>query len=125
MNSIPNPQPQTQGALRPTVVFIHQKYPRICLLSVAVLIPCLWHRRIAAGDLGSHVYNAWLAQLIHQGTAPGLSIAHPWTNVLFDYQLSAVAPLLGWTAAQIIAAGLAVLIFFWGGFALAFAASGR
>ena len=130
MNSIPNPQrtipnAPTAGVLHPTAVFIRQNYLRISAISVAVLIPCLWHRRIAAGDLGSHVYNAWLAQLIHQGAAPGLSIAHPWTNVLFDYQLSALAPLLGWTAAQVIAVGLAVLIFFWGGFALAFAASGR
>ena len=125
MNSIPNPRPHTQGALHPTAVFIHQNYPRICVISLAVLGPCLWHRRIAAGDLGSHVYNAWLAQLIHQGAAPGLSIAHPWTNVLFDFLLSAVAPLFGWTAAQIITVALAVLVFFWGGFALAFAAAGR
>src|ERR1700685_3275556 len=130
MNSLSNPHStthdtQTQGVLPRCAVFIQQNWFRLCVISVAVLIPCLWHRRIAAGDRGSHVYNAWLAQLIHQGAAPGLSIAHPWTNVLFDYQLSALAPLLGWTAAQVIAVGLAVLIFLWGGFALAFAASGR
>jgi hypothetical protein len=130
MNSLSNPQrtthdPPNDGVLHPAAVFIYQYYLRISVISLAVLAPCLWHRRIAAGDLGSHVYNAWLAQLIHQGAAPGLSIAHPWTNVLFDFQLSAVAPLLGWTAAQIIAVAVTVLIFFWGGFALAFAASGR
>jgi hypothetical protein len=130
MNSLSNPHStthdtQTQGVLPRCAVFIQENWFRLCVISLAVLTPCLWHRRIAAGDLGSHVYNAWLAQLIHQGAAPGLSIAHPWTNVLFDLQLSALAPLLGWIAAQIIAVGLAVLIFFWGAFALAFAASGR
>jgi hypothetical protein len=130
MHSIPNPQRTTheaelQGAFPATARFIRDNWIRISAISLAVLAPCLWHRRIAAGDLGSHVYNAWLAQLIHQGAAPGLSIAHPWTNVLFDFELSALAPLFGWTAAQIIAVALGVLIFFWGGFALAFAAGGR
>ena len=36
-------------------------------VSLAVLIPCYWHRYIQAGDLGSHVYNAWLAQMVQQG----------------------------------------------------------
>jgi hypothetical protein len=130
MSSMSNPQqttpdPQPQGILRPTAVFLHENWIRLAVISLAVLTPCLWHRRISAGDLGSHVYNAWLAQLIHQAKAPGLSIAHPWTNVLFDLQLTALAPLLGWTAAQIIAVGVSVLIFFWGAFALAFAASSR
>jgi hypothetical protein len=130
MNSLSNPQSttrhaQTQAVLPQCAVFIHENWFRLTAISLVVLGPCLWHRRIAAGDLGSHVYNAWLARLIHQGAAPGLSIAHPWTNVLFDFQLSALAPLFGWTAAQIIAVGLSVLIFFWGAFALASAASGR
>src|ERR1700691_4767127 len=111
MNSISNPQltthdAPTDGVLQPAAAFIRNNWIPISGISLAVLAPCLWHRRIAAGDLGSHVYNAWLAQLIHQGAAPGLSIAHPWTNVLFDLQLSALAPLLGWTAAQIIAVAL-------------------
>ena len=46
-------------------------------------------------DLGSHVYNAWLAQLIRRGQAPGLWIAHQWTNVLFDLLLSFFGSVFG------------------------------
>ena len=53
-------------------------------------MPCFWLPRIQAGDLSSHVYNAWLAQLIAAGKAPGLSIHTQWTNVLFDLELSAL-----------------------------------
>jgi len=120
----PNNAP-TFGVLRRCARFIRENWIVILGISLVVLGPCVWHRRIAAGDLGSHVYNGWLAQLIHQGAAPGLSLAHPWTNVLFDLLLSALRPIFGWTAAQVIAVGLAVLIFFWGGFALAFAVAGR
>jgi hypothetical protein len=37
-----------------------------------------------AGDLSSHLYNAWLAELIGQGRAPGLVIVEQHTNVLFE-----------------------------------------
>jgi len=30
-------------------------------ICVQLLVPCFWHQRIEAGDLASHVYNAWLA----------------------------------------------------------------
>jgi len=39
-------------------------------ISALMVVPCWWHRRIEAGDLASHVYNAWLAQLIEKGQAP-------------------------------------------------------
>jgi len=42
------------------------------LVSAVILIPCFWQRHIQAGDLASHVYNAWLAQLVGQGNAPGV-----------------------------------------------------
>ena len=87
-------------------------------MSAAVLIPCVWHRRIEAGDLGSHVYNAWLAQLTEKGQAPGLYIARQWDNILFDVLLLGLAKAAGFAAAQRIAVSLCVLVFFWGVFAL-------
>jgi hypothetical protein len=96
---------------------------KLLAVSCLVLVPCFWHRRITADDLGSHVYNAWLAQLIRHGQAPGLWIAHQWTNVLFDFLLSGFGSVFGFAAAERIAVSLAVLIFFWGTFALVSAAS--
>jgi hypothetical protein len=75
--------------------------------------------------MGSHLYNAWLAQLIHRGEAPGLSFNRQWTNILFDYLLSGLSATFGFAAAEKIGAGFAVLIFFWGAFALVSAAGGR
>jgi hypothetical protein len=93
--------------------------------SVLAVGPCLWHRRIEAGDLGSHVYNAWLAQLIAHGQAPGLYLAGQWTNVLFDVSLLRVANLFGFAAAEKIVVCGCVLIFFWGVFAFVSAVTGR
>jgi len=56
--------------------------------SILVLVPCFWQSRIQAGDLSSHLYNAWLAQLIERGQAPGLSLARQSNNILFDLVLS-------------------------------------
>ena len=89
-----------------------------------MIVPCLWHRRIEAGDLASHVYNAWLAQLIEKGQAPGLYIVHQWNNVLFDWTLLHAANIVGFAAAEKIVVSLCVLIFFWGVFSLIAAASG-
>ena len=93
--------------------------------SILALVPCYWQPRIQAGDLGSHVYNAWLAQLIGLGKAPGLSIVPQSTNVLFDLLLSALFNAFGAAAAQRIAVSLAVLVFVWGAFAFCRAAAGR
>jgi hypothetical protein len=97
----------------------------IFLVSVLLLAPCFWHRHIEAGDLGSHVYNAWLAQLIHQGKAPGLYIVTQWKNVLFDLVLFYSAKVFGLAAAERIAVSFCVLIFLWGLFALMKAVSSR
>lgn len=78
-----------------------------------------------ASDLGSHLYNAWLAHLIARGQAPGLWLSGQWTNVLFDLLLSGLGSLFGLNAAEKIAVSLSVLVFFWGTFALAGAASRR
>ncbi len=93
--------------------------------SVLAVVPCLWHRHIEAGDLGSHVYNAWLSQLIAHGQAPGLYLARQWTNVLFDISLFRVANVFGFAAAEKIVVSGCVLIFFWGVFAFVSAVTGR
>ena len=98
---------------------------RFAAVSAALLIPVYWHRRIEAGDLASHLYNAWLAQLIRQGQAPGLWIARQWNNVAFDLLLSWLGSAFGLRAAERIAVSFAVLIFFWGAFALIAAATRR
>jgi hypothetical protein len=95
------------------------------LASLLVLLPCYWQARIQAGDLSSHVYNSWLAQLIDAGKLPGLVLAHPATNILFNQILSGLFRTLGPDLAQRIAVSLAVLVFVWGAFAFVSAASGR
>jgi len=101
----------------------------VLAVSALVLVPCWWHRRIEASDLGSHVYNAWLAQLIRRGQAPGLWIAHQWTNVLFDLILSFFGSIFGLGGplhlAEKFSVSLCVLLFFWGAFALVAAATRR
>jgi hypothetical protein len=97
----------------------------IVLISFLLLIPCFWHCHIEAGDLGSHTYNAWLAQLVGQGRAPGVYVVWQWQNVLFDLLLFYLAKLFGFAAAEKIAVSLCVLIFFWGVFALITVATHR
>jgi hypothetical protein len=95
------------------------------LASILVLLPCYWQARIQAGDLSSHVYNSWLAQLIDAGKLPGLVVAQQATNILFNQILSALFRTLGPDLAQRIAVSMAVLVFVWGAFAFVSAASGR
>jgi len=106
----------------------HAPVPRphlslILIISALLLAPCFWHRHIEAGDLGSHVYNAWLAQLIAQGRAPGLYIAHQCNNVLFDLLLFYLAKPFGLLIAEKVATSICVLVFFWGLFVFAAVAS--
>jgi hypothetical protein len=108
-----------------SAAFVRQHALRIVLISATVLSPVFWHRNIAAGDLGSHLYNAWLAQLVRHGYAPGLWLAPRWNNVLFDYLLAGLGRLVSLHAAEKIAVSLAVLIFFWGAFAFVCAATKR
>jgi len=95
------------------------------LVSLLLLAPCYWQPRVEAGDLSSHIYNAWLAQLIESGRIQGLQIVRQTTNILFDVMLSGLFKVLGPEAAQRISVSLAVLIFIWGAFAFARVASGR
>jgi hypothetical protein len=113
------------GTLAIARAFAREHWLRIGVISAALLVPCFWHHEIEADDLGSHLYNAWLVQLIHRGEAPGLSIAHPWTNVLFDYMLSGFGAAFGLHTGEKIAVSIAVLVFFWGAFAMVASATRR
>src|SRR5260370_15540816 len=104
---------------------IRRQWLKFLRVSVIVLQPCFWLRRIEAGDLGSHLYNAWLVQWIHHGEAPGVWIASQWNNVLFDFLLSSLTSLFGFSAGEKLAVSACVLIFFWGAFALVCAAARR
>ena len=78
-----------------------------------------------AGDLGSHLYNVWLAQLVRAGQAPGLWLASRWNNVLFDYLLLFFGRLVSLAAAERIVVSISVMVFFGGTFALVAAAARR
>lgn len=87
---------------------------QVILAAALLLVPCVWQTRIYAGDLSSHIYNAWLATLIEKGQAPGL-VLHPMvTNVFFDILLETLFKRLGADWAQKLAASLAVLVFAFG-----------
>lgn len=92
-------------------------------ISAVVLVPCFWHRTIVAGDLGSHVYNIWLAQLVRRGQAPGLWLASRWNNVLFDYMVIFLGRMFSLAVAEKIVVSISVLVFFWGTFAFVSAAA--
>src|ERR1700738_5119478 len=113
------------SALNAAADFLRRFWMQALAVSAGLLIPCFWHRRIEAGDLGSHVYNAWLAHLLERGQAPGLYLARQWNNVLFDLLLLKLGNFFGLAAAQKIVVPLCVLIFFWGAFALIAAVSQR
>src|SRR6266436_3721766 len=114
-----------RNGLKAAADFLRRYWLQAIAISMGLLIPCFWHRRIEAGDLGSHVYNAWLAHLIDHGQAPGLHLARQWNNVLFDILLLKLGNLFGLAAAQKILVPLCVLIFFWGAFAFLAAVSRR
>lgn len=105
--------------------FLRTNMARVLVVSALILVPCFWHRRLEAGDLPSHTYNAWLAHLIAQGQAPGLYIESRWNNILFDLTLEKLGVWVGFVVAERILAVVSVLIFFWGAFALISAASRR
>jgi hypothetical protein len=115
----PPPRPDSAtSAFSAATEFLRQYWLRVLAISAALTIPCFWQRRIEAGDLASHVYNVWLAQLIERGQAPGLWIARQWNNVLFDIVMLKLGNVVGLGAAQKIVVPAMVLLFFWGAFAL-------
>lgn len=124
--SVPSPDglalPSSPAQVQPRAVSRPLWY---LLTSMAVLLPCYWQPRIQAGDLSSHIYNAWLAELIESGRLDGLQIVHQTTNILFDLILTGLLPWVGADWAQRVSVSLAVLIFVWGAFAFVSAVSGR
>src|SRR5215470_15786046 len=108
-----------------TYRFWRRNYLLVMFISVALLIPCFWHKHVISCDLPSHTYNAWLATLIERGQAPSLYIAQQWNNILFDIILLLLCKLFGFVLGEKLAVSLLVLLFFWGSFALAAAASRR
>ena len=94
-------------------------------LSVLLLAPVYWQPRVQAGDLSSHVYNAWLTHLIETGRTQGLVIVSQTTNILFDLMLGGLFRLFGAELAQRISVSVAVLVFVWGAFRFVSVAGGR
>lgn len=91
------------------------------LLSAALIsVPCFWQHHIQAGDLSSHLYNAWLVNQAKAGQLNGLHVVLQFTNVLFDRLLSFLLMKSGSVVvAERIAVLVAVQIFFGGCFVLA------
>src|ERR1041385_902504 len=112
-------------ALRSAASFLRADVFTMLLFSVCLVVPCIWHSHIQAGDLGSHVYNAWLAQLIEHHQISGLTIGVQWSNVLFDWLLLQAGNLIGFAAAEKVVVFLAALVFFWGSFSFIAEASGE
>jgi len=114
-----------KSVFRAAIEFTQRRWALVLGVSAAVLLPCYWHKHIEAGDLGSHLYNAWLAELVRHGQLPGLWIVGQWNNVAFDLLLTAFGKIFSWAWAERLAVSVCVLIFFWGVFALVSAAARR
>jgi hypothetical protein len=127
MRTMPPPAAEGPAAppLHPALAKLAGSRWLYVLVSLLLLLPCYWQPRVEAGDLSSHIYNSWLAQLIESGHLQGLAIVGQATNVLFDLMLGGLFKLWGAEAAQRFSVSLAVLVFIWGAFAFASAASGR
>src|SRR5207237_8120027 len=91
-------------------------WKRYVPISILVLVPVYWQPRVQAGDLSSHVYNAWLAQLIEAGRTEGLEIVRQSTNILFDLMLGALLRVVGAELAQRISVSIAALVHVGGSF---------
>ena len=107
------------------------KIPRVATaalalgLSIAAVVPCLWQKSVINGDLGSHLYNAWLSVGVERGEYPGLYFERVHTNVLFDVLLTRLISYFQPAPAERLALSISVLIFFWGTFAAVRALSGE
>ena len=106
------------SVLRAALDFLRAYWLRLLGISAVLVAPGFWQATVEGGDFPSHLYNAWLAQLIRGGKAPGLYLARQWNNVLYDFMLDGFGKVFGLAAGEKIAVAAAVLIFFWGAFAL-------
>jgi hypothetical protein len=111
-------------AIRTALSFLRENFFAVVVISALLVVPCFWHSHIQAGDLGSHIYNAWLAQLIEHQQISGLTVARQSSNILFDLLILHVGNLVGFVVAEKIVVSFAVLAFFWGAFSFLAAASG-
>jgi len=125
MTAEPAPAHSRQFVLISVMRFLRREGAAALAISALLLIPCFWHTHIQAGDLGSHVYNAWLAQLVERHEVTGLVVVRQWDNVLFDWLVLHLANHLGFLVAERIAVSLGVLLFFWGSFSFVNRVSGR
>jgi hypothetical protein len=102
---------------------IHRLRP--ILVSAAVVVPCFWRPIVSGFDLQSHLYNAWLATLIENGSIHGLWIGRQSTNVLIDMLLPWLLKTFGVSVAERVICCGTVLIFFWGAFRFITAVRGK
>jgi hypothetical protein len=98
---------------------------RPILVSATLVVPCFWLPIVSGFDLQSHLYNAWLATLIENGSIHGLWIGRQSTNVLIDMLLSWLLKTLGVSMAERVLCCVLVLIFFWGAFRFISAVRGK
>jgi hypothetical protein len=87
-------------------------------VSLLLIAPVLLQKHVQAGDLASHLYNAWLVLLVKSGEPLGLEIVPQYSNVMFDWWLEALWRIGGPAFAEKAAVSVSVLLFFWGAFFL-------
>jgi hypothetical protein len=116
---------QAEGRGKAPGVGLPGRFIPYAIVSLSIAIPCVWQPHIQAGDLSSHLYNAWLVNEVSAGHLPGLYVVPQFTNVLFDRLLSLLMKSGSVVTTERTAVLLAVQIFFWGWFRLASVAVGR
>jgi hypothetical protein len=92
---------------------------------MAIVIPCFWQPIVSGVDLQSHLYNAWLAELIRRGSIHGLWIGHQSTNILVDLLLAWLMNNFGVSVAERVITASLILVFFWGAFLFISAVRGQ
>ena len=105
--------------------FLRQQPARALGVSLLILIPSFWQRHVAFGDFPSHLYNAWLYPKVAAGELHGLTVSGQHTNILSDVVLTWLLQHASVQTAERIVLASAVLLMFWGMFAVVAAASGR
>lgn len=95
------------------------------LISALLVIPCVWQPIVSVVDLQSHLYNAWLAELIRSGGIHGLWIGHQNTNLVVDLLFAWLLKIVGVSGAERVVTSTLVLVFFWGALQFISAVCGR
>jgi hypothetical protein len=116
---------QAEGRGKAPGVGLPGRFIPYAIVSLSIAIPCVWQPHIQAGDLSSHLYNAWLVNEVSAGHLAGLYVVPQFTNVLFDRLLSLLMKSGSVVTTERTAVLLAVQVFFWGCFRLASVAVGR